>query len=128
MKRKLLALMLFAGGSVFAQISIGVTIGPPPPPRIVGIQPACPGPEYAWVQGYWYPAGNHYRWHEGYWSRPPYAGAYWVAPHHDGERYFEGYWEGERGRLKHDHRWDRDRERDYHREHEREHDHDHDRR
>ena len=79
MKRKLLALMLFAAGSVFAQISIGVMIGPPPPPRVVWVQPACPGPEYIWVQGYWYPAGNHYRWHDAYWSRPPYAGAYWVA-------------------------------------------------
>jgi hypothetical protein len=117
MKRKLLALMLFAAGSVFAQISIGVMIGPPPPPRVVWVQPACPGPEYIWVQGYWYPAGNHYRWHDAYWSRPPYAGAYWVAPHHDGERFFEGYWEGERGQRKHEHRWDRDRERDYHREH-----------
>jgi len=31
--------------------------------------------------------------------------------------FFEGYWEGDRGRNNHDHRWDRDRNRDYDRYH-----------
>jgi hypothetical protein len=65
------------------------------------------------VEGYWYPVGHHYKWHNGYWTRPPYPGAAWLAPHHDGQRFYEGYWEGGRGRLPHDHHWDRDRERDY---------------
>jgi hypothetical protein len=43
-----------------------------------------------------------------------YGGARWVAPHHDGDRYFDGYWDGDNGRRDHDHRWDRDRRyRDY---------------
>jgi len=39
---------------------------------------------------------------------------------HDGERFFEGYWEGPHGRLAHDHPWDRDhRNRDFGRDHDR---------
>jgi|SRR5579862_234625 len=113
MKKNLLALMLLAGGTIFgAQISVGIRIGPPPPARVIRV-PRSPGPEYIWVGGYWYPVGNRYRWHDGYWTRPPYAGARWVAPHHDGERFFDGYWEGERGRVEHDHKWDHDRNHDY---------------
>jgi hypothetical protein len=125
MKKTFLGLMLLAGLSICsAQVSIGVRIGPPPPPRVVRVLPPRPGPDFIWVDGYWFAAGNRYRWHDGYWTRPPYAGARWIGPHHDGERFFDGYWEGDRGRREHDHRWDRDRDRDY-REHE--HDRDHDR-
>lgn len=120
MKTKLLSLMLLAGGTIFGQISIGIMIGPPPPPRVVYVRPAAPGPEFVWVEGYWYPSGKHYRWHDGYWSRPAYAGAYWIGPRYDGGRFYEGHWEGPRGQFKHDHKWDRERDRDYDRE-EREH-------
>jgi len=119
MKAKLLVLILLAAGITCAQISIGVRIGPPPAPRVVRVQPRSPGPEFVWIQGYWYPVGNHYKWHDGYWTRPPYAGAVWVGPRHDGERFFDGYWEGDRGRREHDHHWDHDRDRDF------DHDHDH---
>jgi hypothetical protein len=105
--------MLWIGSPVDAQVSIGIRIGPPPAPRVVRVQPRRPGPDYVWIEGYWYPAGNRYQWHNGYWTRPPYAGARWVAPHHDGQQFFTGYWEGDRGRLEHDHRWDRSRARDY---------------
>ena len=74
-----------------AQVSLGIRIGPPPPPRVLAA-PVAPGPGYVWVGGYWYPVGGHYRWHAGYWSLPPYPGARWVGPHHDGERFFAGYW------------------------------------
>jgi hypothetical protein len=122
----LLASMLLAGGSAFgAQVSIGIRIGPPPPPRVVHVLPSRPGPEFVWIEGYWYPQGRHYKWHEGYWTRPPYAGARWVMPHHDGQQFFEGYWEGEHGRFEHDHRWDRDHDRDFH-DHDRDRDHDQD--
>jgi len=125
MKKTFLGLMLLAGLSICsAQVSIGVRIGPPPPPRVVRVLPPRPGPDFIWVDGYWFAAGNRYRWHDGFWTRPPYAGARWIGPHHDGERFFDGYWEGDRGRREHDHRWDRDHDRDY-REHE--HDRDHDR-
>jgi hypothetical protein len=108
MKSRMLVLVLMAGGSLFAQVSLGIRIGPPPPPRVVRVQPPAPGPGYLWVQGYYYPAGGRYKWHDGYWSRPPYEGAHWVAPQHDGQFYQDGHWEGDRGRFDHDHRWDRD--------------------
>jgi hypothetical protein len=112
----LLAVMLFAGATASqAQVSLGINIGPPPRPRVVRVMPASPGPDYAWIGGYWYPNGHHYRWHEGYWTRPPYAGARWVEPRHDGQQYFNGYWDGDRGRLEHDHRWDHDGDRDQNR-------------
>ena len=118
MKKTLLGFMLLAGLSICsAQIGIGIRIGPPPPPRVV-VRPAIPGPGYAWVDGYWYVVDNRYRWHEGYWTRPPYEGAHWVGPRHDGERFYSGYWDGEHGRREHDHRWDRDHDRDY-RDHDR---------
>jgi len=114
MKKILLGLLLVAGISICsAQVSIGVRIGPPPPPRVVRVLPPRPGPDFVWVDGYWYVVGNRYRWHAGYWTRPPYAGAHWVGPRHDGERFFAGYWDGGRGRFEHDHRWDRDHDRDY---------------
>jgi YXWGXW repeat-containing protein len=105
-------LALLAGGSLIAgQVSIGITIGPPPPPRVIAVVPASPGPQFVWIAGYWYPAGGRYRWHEGYWSRPPYEGARWVGPRYEGSEYLVGYWEGDRGRVQHDHRWDRDHDR-----------------
>ena len=124
MKTQLLALMLLLVGQLFsADISIGIRIGPPPPPRVVYAVPPSPGPGFLWVREYWYPVGQRYKWHEGYWTRAPYAGARWVPPHHDGERFFTRYWEGDRGRREHDHYWDRDhgrrdfdrgRDRDHH--------------
>jgi WXXGXW repeat (2 copies) len=110
----LLAVMLFAGMSALsaAQLSIGVRIGEPPPPRVVRVVPQRPGAEFVWVDGYWYPVGRRYMWHAGYWTRPPYEGARWVGPHHDGAQFFAGYWDGDRGHIEHDHRWDHDHDRD----------------
>jgi hypothetical protein len=94
MKTVLLAALLLATASTMrAQVSVGIVIGAPPPPRVVVAVPERPGPEFVWVEGYWYPVGNHYRWHGGYWTRPPYEGARWVGPRHNGERYYTGYWE-----------------------------------
>lgn len=119
MSKKLLIALLLAGGTIFGQIGIGITIGAPPPPRVVRLRPAAPGADFVWIEGYWYPVGRKYKWHEGYWSRAPYPGAVWVVPHHDGHQYFEGYWEGEHGRVAHDHKWDHDKDRDYHHDHDR---------
>jgi len=127
MKKILLTTLLLSASGLLGQVSIGIQIGPPPPPRVVRVRPVAPGPEYVWVEGYWYPVGGRYRWHEGYWTRPPYAGARWVVPHHADGRFYEGYWEGPRGRFEHDHRWDKDKHyRDY-RDHDHDHDRDHDR-
>ncbi len=105
MKGKLLALLLLAGGSLFAgpRVFFGVGIGvgggygyyappPPPPPAVVYSRPAYPGRGYSWIGGYWYPVGPRYYWHRGYWARPPYVGAYWVGPRYYGHRYYRGYW------------------------------------
>jgi hypothetical protein len=128
----LIAALLLVGVSASgAQISVGINIGPPPPPRVVRVLPPTPGPDFVWIEGYWYPVGRHYKWHEGYWTRPPYVGAHWVGPHHEGGQFFAGYWDGDRGRLEHDHHWDhdRDRDRDRYRDHDDHDDHhdDHDR-
>jgi len=118
MKQKLLALALLTVGAVFGGISLGINIGAPPPPRVVRVRPASPGAGYVFVEGYWYPVNGHYRWQTGYWSRPPYEGALWVGPHHDGKQFFNGYWEGQgHERVEHDHASDKDRNRDYREEH-----------
>jgi hypothetical protein len=112
----LLALTLLTVPAFGAQVSIGVRIGPPPPPRVVRVVPARPGPQFAWVEGYWYPVGhsNHWKWHPGYWTRAPYPEAIWYAPRYERGEYFEGYWEAhEHGKFKHNHGWDKHHERDY---------------
>jgi hypothetical protein len=103
-------LLLAPAATAQAQINFGIRIGEPPPPayRV----PPQPGPDYIWVEGYQYPQGGRYVWHNGYWTRPPYADAYWVAPYHVGGQYFPGRWEGSRGNVAHDHRWDRSQQRD----------------
>jgi hypothetical protein len=115
------ALMLLGGPAARGQVSIGIAIGAPPPPRVV-VVPATPGPDFVWVEGYWYPVEGHYRWHRGYWTRPPYVGARWIGPRHEGGRYYGGYWDGDRGHFEHRHGWDRDHDRD--RDRWRDHDHD----
>jgi hypothetical protein len=130
LKFLLVAALLFVGASAsHAQVSIGIQIGAPPPPRVLAVIPATPGPDYVWIEGYWYPVGRHYKWHAGYWSVPPYPGARWVSPRHDGERFYNGYWDGDHGRLEHDHHWDHDHDRDRDRwqgHDDRDHGHDHD--
>ncbi len=104
MKTKLMAMLLVAGGSLFAQhLSVGVGIGAPgyygvgpvaPPPVAVGAyRPPCPGPGYVWMDGYYGTYGN---WIAGYWALPPYTGAYWVAPRLYGGHAYAGYWGGPR--------------------------------
>jgi hypothetical protein len=105
------ALLLGSASAAQAQINFGIHIGPPPAPRAYRV-PAQPGPDYIWVEGYNYPQGNHYLWHNGYWTRPPYEGAYWVAPYHINGQYYQGRWEGDRGNVNHNHSWDRGKQRD----------------
>jgi hypothetical protein len=108
-------LLLIPAAAANAQINFGIRIGEPPPPRAYRVPPQ-PGPDYVWVEGYQYPQGGRYVWHDGYWTRPPYEGAYWVAPYHVGGQYYPGRWEGSRGYVAHDHRWDRSKQRDERRE------------
>src|SRR5262249_53740204 len=96
MKTKLIAVLLVAGGSVFAQtrFSIGVHVGAPdyrPTPAPVAVmasRPPCPGAGYVWVDGYYDGYGN---WFDGYWALPPYAGAYRGAPRFVEGRFYPGY-------------------------------------
>ena len=103
MKTKLLALLFLAGTSMFAgpRFFVGINVGPsygygyyapPPPAPVYAYRPAYPGYGYTWVDGYYYPAGPRYAWRAGYWARPPYRGAFWVAPRYYGHRYYGGYW------------------------------------
>jgi hypothetical protein len=104
--------LLVPAATTNAQVSFGIRIGQqPPPPRAYRVPPQ-PGPDYEWVEGYWYPQKGRWAWHNGYWTRPPYEGAYWAAPYYDRGEYFEGRWEGPRGPVNHNHEWDRNRQRD----------------
>lgn len=109
------AMFLVSASAAQAQISFNLRIGQPPPPRAYRVPPQ-PGPDYTWVEGYWYPNGSRYSWHNGDWTHPPYEGAYWVAPYYERGEYFAGHWEGRRGEVFHDHKWDRNARRDEHRE------------
>jgi hypothetical protein len=66
-----------------AQVTIGFTIGQPPPPLpVYNTIPPAPYPNYMWTPGYWAwgPAG--YYWVPGTWVAPPQTGLYWTP----------GYW------------------------------------
>jgi hypothetical protein len=104
MKTKLLALTLLVGGSLFAQprVAIGIGIGggygyyPP----VVAVRPPCPGPGYAWVNGYWGAGGG---WVGGYWAPPAYGSPYWGGGGYYGRAY-NGYYRRD---------WDRGRDWDH---------------
>ena len=55
MKTKLLAMMLLAGGSMFAQTRFSVGVGFNQGPAVYASNiPPCPGPGYTWLNGYWH--------------------------------------------------------------------------
>ena len=117
MKKRLLPLMLLAGGSLFAEthFSIGVGLGAPayypPAPVVVDSRPPCPGPGYSWVDGYWTNGG----WNAGYWA-PPYN-SYYAAPAYPVYRHGRD-WDRDRDRG-----WARDRDHNRDRDHDRDRDH-----
>jgi hypothetical protein len=90
MKTKLLAMMLLAGGSMFAQtrFSVGIGFGGGgdfyrPTPAYASNIPPCPGPDYTWVDGYWSQGYGGDSWVAGYWSRQAFFGGYGAAPRFD---------------------------------------------
>ena len=91
MKTKMLAMMLLAGGSMFAQtrFSIGIGFGGhgagfyQQPPSYASNIPPCPGPDYTWVDGYWSQDYGRDTWVAGYWNRLPFSSGYQVAPRFD---------------------------------------------
>jgi hypothetical protein len=116
MKTKLIAVMLVAGGSAFAQGQLGGDVNggapgyngaqdgsgyndaqsyggapgyyPPGPASSYAAPPVC-APGDVWIDGY-----NGVN---GYCAAPPYSGAYWIAPGFYGGRFVAGYWSGPRG-------------------------------
>ena len=83
MKKKLIALVLLAGSSAFAQsrFSVGIGIGAP----VVASRPFSPGPGYTWVDGYYDPYGA---WMNGYWA--PAVASFGFAPRYD-NRFNSGF-------------------------------------
>ena len=97
MKKAMVTMMLLAGSlltaPIFAapRVRVGIGIGVPAP---VVVRPACPGPGYTWVDGYYGPNGV---WVAGYWAPPAVVR---VAPpiaherfdhRYDGRRYDEHF-------------------------------------
>jgi len=66
MKKTVAVMMLLAGG-LFAAPRVSVGIGFSVPAPVAVARPACPGPGYAWVDGYYAPNGV---WVAGYWAPP----------------------------------------------------------
>jgi len=82
MKKAVAVMMLLAGGLLAApRVSFGIGIGAPAP--VVVARPACPGPGYTWVDGYYAPTGG---WVAGYWAPPAVVQ---VAPRFDRGRPIE---------------------------------------
>ena len=77
-------------------VSYEVRKAPPVAKREVVV--ARPSRGHVWVAGYyaWRPSQKRYVWVAGKWTRPPRAGAVWVAPRTErrGGRtvYIAGYW------------------------------------
>ena len=66
MKKAIATMMILAGGLFAAPaVRVGIGIGVPAPVAVV--RPACPGPGYTWVDGYYAPNGV---WVAGYWAPP----------------------------------------------------------
>ncbi|MGO9097737.1 MAG: hypothetical protein ACLQGV_21240 [Bryobacteraceae bacterium] len=87
MKTKLLALVLLAGGALFAgpRVYVGIGVGGYArpyyaPAPVVAYAAPCSGPGYLWTAGYWYGVGPHRYWHAGYWAPRPYARGYRPGP------------------------------------------------
>src|SRR5258708_24694939 len=100
-KLKILAVALIAGGTMFAQprVSIGIGVGGygpgySPPPAYTQYVPPCPGPGYAWVDGYWVPQGGRNVWISGFWRAPYYR----VAPRFVAPPYYNAYRDNDRFR------------------------------
>jgi hypothetical protein len=93
--------------------------------RTVSFSTQIPSDVEPWWTGYWrifFPVKATR--HSDRWLKYPSS----IHTRHDGERYYAGYWEADRGRVGHDHHWDRDRDRDFRdrdRHDERRGDHDH---
>jgi len=80
MKKAILAMALVAGSALAGPcISVGIGFGAPAP--VAFVRPACPGPGYVWIDGYY---GPRRAWVPGYWRAPvAVAPRVIVQPHRD---------------------------------------------
>lgn len=81
----------------YAQVSVSITVGTPPPPLRVYDMPEAPGDGYIWQPGYWaWDDADGYYWVPGVWVAPPNPGLYWTPAYwgYVGGRYgfYAGYW------------------------------------
>lgn len=85
-----------------AQVSIGFTIGQPPPPMpAYGSIPPAPYPNDMWTPGYWSYGPAGYYWVPGTWVQPPQTGLYWTPGYwgytNGGYGWNNGYWANQVG-------------------------------
>jgi hypothetical protein len=97
----LASLALAIPATLFGQIQVSLSIGPPAMP--VYEQPICPGDGYLWTPGYWaydYSISDYY-WVDGQWVMAPEEGFLWTPGYwrweDGGYRFNEGYWGTEVG-------------------------------
>ncbi len=100
--RILLAFLALAiPATLFGQIRLSISIGPPALP--VYEQPICPGDGYLWTPGYWAydDSVSDYYWVDGEWVMAPEEGFLWTPGYwawgDGGYRFNEGYWGSEVG-------------------------------
>jgi len=77
----------------------GISVGFPPPPLPLYVQPPCPEPGYIWTPGYWAydDDADDYFWVPGTWVYAPQPGLLWTPGYWsegDGDEYVwhQGYW------------------------------------
>ena len=100
--RILLAFLALAiPATLFGQMNLSISIGPPALP--VFEQPICPGDGYLWTPGYWAydNSVSDYYWVDGEWVMAPEEGFLWTPGYWSwgdrGYRFNEGYWGPEVG-------------------------------
>jgi hypothetical protein len=87
---------LLAPLAAWSQVSLSVSIAPPPLPLYA--QPPIPGDGYLWTPGYWAwdAASGDYVWVPGTWALPPGQGLLWTPGYwaffNGGYGWHRGYW------------------------------------
>src|SRR5712664_3033044 len=88
--------LLCLSASSYAQVSIGISVGYPPPPLPVYEQPIWPEEGYIWTPGYWAWDGDDYFWVPGTWVLAPEPGFFWTPAYWGWSgavfAFHEGYW------------------------------------
>lgn len=94
----MLALTSVLPARATAQVSIGISVGFPPPELPVYAQPICPAEGYVWTPGYWAWDGEDedYYWVPGTWVLAPEVGFLWTPAYWawggSAFVFYEGYW------------------------------------